>query len=271
MFHLGLLADELWKGPVGSSTGSMGTITSNDTELTGTTTSITSKLQIKSSVTYTLRSASNQAVDIIMYICKSRGNVSEASQPNIYDTLARGFAINGLDPTHPTATNSVIMLDPNFSPYNSELFASQFKILRRKRFMLNGGRERKFRLSSRGFYFKPANFFDIFGTTTPNTWSSCNNLYTHTKYERFILFQLLSRPIGTGAALIAGNSQNIAQSADVVEMLTRFTYKARLMKQSKTPSGYLDANHGFVATAAAPAVNIINEKTHLSLTQGTVT
>lgn len=266
--HMGLVADALWKGTVGGSSGSMSTVASDDPEILGTTTSITSRFQVKSHVLYTLRCASNEAVEVVMYICKARGNVVEKLNPNIYETLARGFAINGLDPTHATAVNNAYMTDPNFNPYNSELFTSQFKILRRKSLTIRGGRTKKVRVKSRPFYFKPANFYDIFGTGSSTSWSGAGQLYSHPKYTKFALFQLKTKPIGTGVSLISGNSQTVSTSSDVIEMVSLFTYKARIMRSMKTPSAYIDGPWGFTVTANAN--NIMNQETLAPAIQGNV-
>lgn len=271
-YHMAKIADIMWKGPVGTSTGSMAQVTSNDQELTGSTTNIDTVIQVKSSVNYTLRCATNESIDLTMYVVKARHNISSSTFYNVYQQLTRGFAQNGLDPTHNQAQGANLNLafvDPQWTPYQSSQFCRDWKIVRQKKLTIAGGKERRFALKGKRFYFKPVDYFVAMGTPTPSTWAGAAYQFQNNKFERFILFQARSRVIASGATLIANYSQSVANSADRMEMESFFTYQVRIMKQAKTPYGYLDPASGFTGVGANP--QFINEKTYAQASIQTVT
>jgi len=266
-YHLAKICDYLWKGTVGLSAGSMGPLVNSSTNVD---TNITTRVQIRSKLEYVVRNAINETSDFEAYYCKPRRNVRVPNNTNIYHQLATGFATNGIDPTHSSAITNLAMNDPNFTPFNSENFVMNYKIVKVRRFKIMGGEEKRFRVRHRSFLFKPADFFDIFGTSSPATWAAASQLYTNNKYERFILFRAVSRVTGTGSGFIGGYSQRVSHDQPVFNMEQWYEYRARIMWQPKTPYGTLDnADAGY--TALAGGTSIINSQTYLLSTPAVVT
>jgi len=265
--HLAVIADVLAKGTLHTA---QGVATSNETFVSfdlGTRITIN-----HSSVKYTFRNQSTDLCRVTAYYCKARqdtnvknitvATLAQTSVFNLYLILARGFAQNGIDPSDITTTNDAMDL-ASYTPKNSFLFTSFFKITKAKRVTIGPGRMMSLGMKSRPFTYRPHKYFETAGSAS--SWNSFNNAersYLYNRFEQFILFRVEPVAAGKGAAQ-ATYFQLASQNSPTFILSTTFRYTANALIAYKTPHGVIEQS-GFTAQTATPNTIINVESATLS-------
>lgn len=249
-FHLQTIFDILW--PNYLVTGS--TVASNN--LGWTTTSNKDRVWLKGSAKYTLRGQSNETEFITAYYCKPRHNISAditGVSNNVLNFLGMGFASNGLDPATTNATNAMLVND-QFSPFESFAFCKNFQIFKVKRLRISPGEQQTLFLKGRSAMLQPYDIWNqpaFAGGTT--TYSSLTRRYNYMKHERFILFKLSGRPAGYGdQAPNTGNyAKGITRTTPTCVLQTEFRFAAKTIRNVSTAYQNLTSQVGIFAPAGA--------------------
>lgn len=249
--HLGLILSYLWKGALSSMQASA-------VELS-TTVDTTRKtpLYIGGKVSYQLRNQSTEDEIIKVYWCKARRDVTYSETQyanNIYTFLASGFAENGVDSNNPSTTNGAMICN-SYTPFNSYSFTRKFKITRTQTLTLRPGKSTFVHTGVKSKRIIPDDIFLFNDTDLTNFWENLPPVSYLTRYGKFCLFEIQSRPIGYGAAQTTFNKL-VGQSTPTVILESKFSYSARIISHSRTPIQLIDVK-GFAAPSAL-ANTIIN-------------
>jgi len=222
------------------------------------------KMQISGSANYLVRNQSTDLVRVRAYYCRARqdfnvtnwaaGTTNVSNMFNIYDQLARGFAVNGLDPGNFTADVNTAMFYQHHSVFESVLFCQNWKIYKKKSVTIFPGRIANFHIKNKPFTWRPSKYLESYGNASA-VFRSANPVYNHMRYEKFILFQVESSPAGFGIAQTTAN-RLISHNTPTVILETGFTYKFNALQQGRTPHATIEVS-GFIAQSAT-ANTIVN-------------
>lgn len=249
--HLASLADVVWRGNINNS---MVQPAYNEVSIT---TDVAARVVARGQVSYKLRNQSTDIVHVRCYVCRSRQDTNmfnfvssasfQTSYINLYAQLAAGFAASGIDPAVAGTANNG-MNQRQYSPFNSQVFCENWKITRSKTYKLNPGAMKVLGLKSRRIVFRPSKYFAVSGTTTPTTWRGASWVYLHNKFEKFILFQIMSEPMGFGAAQ-TNYSKEVSNTSPTVILNTQFGYHVNLLPFPKTGTSNIEIS-GFDAPSS---------------------
>lgn len=258
--HLASLADVAWKNNV---TTSQAAPVFNSTTFN---TDIGMRILINSSVKYSVRNQSTDIVRVRAYYCRARqdlniknfssGTTNPTSIYNLYMQLARGFAINGLDAGNFTATSNSAMVNRKYTPYNSHLFTSNWKIYKSKLMTLSPGRLVTLGIKQRRFCYRPSKYFELNGTGGAVSWRTSQLVYHHNRFEKFIMFQIDSSPAGYGAAQ-TNYSKLVGSTTPTVILDSEFKYKYSYMWSPINTTGVIEqSGHALQFAGANTIVNV---------------
>jgi len=226
--HLAYIGDFAIKG---TTTLAQGSAVTQDTDMD---TDIRFKVRVRSHVQYAMRNQSTDLIQVRAYYCKCRqdtnlfnfvsGTTNSWSIKNHYQTLASGFAQNGLNPGDSAPQTNDAMVNRLLTPYQSLLFTQTFKIFKKKAVTLYPGRIARFAVKSKPFLFRPAKYFYMTGSTVYTSFVNAYPTYNNPRYEKFILFQVCSVPTGTGSSQ-ANYSKDIGENTPTILLESSFHYK----------------------------------------------
>lgn len=248
--HLAIIADWFYRGNVNSA---------QVQQDTWVNTMLKTKFLMKSYVQYTLRNQSTEGEEIVAYYCKPRGNITEnvsSGITNLYNWLSIGFANNGLDYANITPSTNVYMKEGKMTPFNAYDFVRDFHIYKVKKLKIAPSESVNLSIRCKSFMWRPADLFEVKGSTSATTWVGCAQKFAYNKYSRFIMFQLKSRPAGWGITQ-ATYSKNIQMTTPTVIMHSTFKYSVKSLIQ--LPQNYVNIELGGIGdnSASAPPAIIV--------------
>lgn len=175
-----------------------------------------------------IRNQSNEPIHLTAYYCRPRGNCSfdaVTGIQNVYSFLAQGFANNGLDSAHVSASTNIIMNVAEYNPFNSFDFCRNFKITAVKKRRVHPGMITTFRNRRKRVLLRPIDLIEPFANSNAASWSGSRQKYSFHKSARFILFKLTGAPAGFGGnAPQATYGKLIQETSPSVVMETLFKY-----------------------------------------------
>lgn len=248
--HLGTILDYYWYQNPGSTTNMQGVLNG-----TGATESIKSKLWMKGVQLSTIRCQSNETEFFTAYYVRPRRPINFAG--NLLSMMAQGFGLNGIDGNNYTPSTNLGMYTEKYTPFDSLLFSTHFKVFKVKKFKLAPSEQKTLRIA-KSMKFNPLAWYTLNSTSTAVTWRASAATYTFTPFQPFILFKLHSRIAGYGG--VVGDQTTytrlINNTSPTCIMKSYFKYKTRLLRNTSTAAENIETV-GFNIHGVVPAAIVV--------------
>lgn len=216
-----------------------------------------SRYLLKGKVMYTLRNQANETEHLEMYTCVVRkdfnfdrvrtGDLNNVKN-NIYDIFGLGLGIRGQNPLAPNADNPSLQY-ASTDIWMSPMFCHWFKVVKRKRFSIKPGEEKRCSLALRTRTICPGDLTSLLYEETPTLWINKTRQFNYVKGTRFNIFKLKARIAGFTGQTASLDPEGITYTTPTIIMESQYKYKAKFAYQQANTDYITQAFGTFSSTA----------------------